>query len=282
MRRGVSTLLAGLLFAVPGPASAQQAPVHLSYVAWDDCIATTAVVRSFVEDALGVSVRRTEVSAADMWRLVAEGTADAHVCGWLPVTHGRYIDRHREAVENLGPHISGGARIGWVVPDYVPAQTVPDLRNQAALFGGRIVGIDPEAGLMTTSRKALKDYGLADFVLEAGSGSRMAEVLGDAIEARAPVVVTGWTPHWMFGLWPVRYLEDPLQVFGGDEVISTVVRKTLVTERPRLRRALNRFSWSIALLQEVMAEIRRGVSPDEAARRFLARYPDQVRVWKGL
>ncbi len=273
--------VAALAVAAPRPAAAQ-ATVRLAYVAWDDCVATSAVMQTLLEDALGRTVRLTEASAGEMWRQVADGEADGHLCGWLPVTHGRYIDRHRDAVENLGPHIPGGARIGLVVPDYVSLRAIDDLRRGGDQVENRIVGIDPESGLMAKTAKVLKDYALPDLTLVEGSGDAMAAALGDAIAARRPIVVTGWTPHWKFGVWRLRYLDDPLEVYGGDEVISTIVRRTLATDQPALHRVLDRFRWDVELLQGLMADIHDGARPGTAARRFLRRHPDLVRRWTRL
>ncbi len=65
------------------------------------------------------------------------------------------------------------------------------------------------AGIMKTSEQVLEKYDL-DFKLLASSGPAMTASLKDAIRRKKWIVVTGWRPHWMFGRWDLRFLEqDP-------------------------------------------------------------------------
>ncbi|UZP80807.1 glycine betaine ABC transporter substrate-binding protein [Paenibacillus polymyxa] len=51
---------------------------------------------------------------------------------------------------------------------------------------------------MKLTAKAMNDYGLSDWKLLESSGAAMTATLDKDIKAKQPIVVTGWTPHWMF------------------------------------------------------------------------------------
>ena len=98
-------------------------------------------------------------------------------------------------------------------------------------LGGRIIGIDPGAGIMAASEKALIEYEL-DYELVEGSDATMVATLKQAIDNNKWVVVTGWAPHWKFATWDLKFLDDPKGVYGEAETINTIVRKGLKEHLP--------------------------------------------------
>src|SRR5690606_32913440 len=123
-----------------------------------------------------------------------------------PVTHGAYYEKMKGQVVNLGVNYPG-AKIGLIVPEYVKANSIEDLKAMKDDFGGRIVGIDAGAGVMLKTDQAIKDYGL-DYKLVASSGSGMIAELTRAENDHKAVAVTGWIPHWMFAKWKLKFLDD--------------------------------------------------------------------------
>jgi len=111
-------------------------------------------------------------------------------------------------------------------------------------FDGKIIGIEPGAGLMSASEEAMEVYGLTDYELMDGSSATMAAALGNAIENEEWIIVTGWTPHWKFATWDLKYLEDPENVFGGDEQIHTMTRTGLAEDMPDVNAFLDNFNWT--------------------------------------
>ncbi len=77
-----------------------------------------------------------------------------------------------------------------------------------------ITGIEAGAGIMSSTQKAMKAYGLNDdkWQLQTSSTAAMTSTLGKAIKNHQPIVVTGWTPHWMFTKYNLKFLKDPKNV----------------------------------------------------------------------
>ena len=274
-------LTAFLLSVGPAGAADKNArPVRLVYVEWDCAAASTALAKAAIEDRLGLKVETMPVSAAAMWVGVASGDADAMLTAWLPITHGDYLKKNKDKVVDLGP-LAGGARLGWAVPDYVTVTSMADLDANADKFTNRIIGIDPGAGLMGLSEKAVEAYGYKKMRLDEGSGATMTAALGDAIRRNEWIVVTAWSPHWMFGRWKLRYLDDPKNTLGGEESIHTFVRMGLKEERPELYNFLDRFHYDdINQLQTLMDwNSVKGADAEANARRFMKENPELVDSW---
>jgi glycine betaine/proline transport system substrate-binding protein len=149
--------------------------------------------------------------------------------------------------------------------------------------GGRIIGIDPEAGIMAATERALDAYGLDDLRLVQGSEREMTEDLAHAIAGGRPIVVTGWQPHWMFGRWSLRFLDDPKKVYGGTGTIHTMVRPGLEVDDPGVYGVLDRFHWDPDAMNLLMVWIEQADDEDPyaAALRWLRSHPKDVDAWLG-
>ena len=253
--------------------------VELGYVQWDSEIASTHVVAAVIQDELGYDVNLTAVDAGPMWTGMARGDFDAITSAWLPGTHAAYLEETQDDILNLGPNLEG-AKIGWVVPEYVPVNSIDELNDYVDEFGGEITGIDPGAGLMAASEDALEEYDL-NYSLISGSDAAMTAALERAIQRDEWIVVTGWTPHWKFAAHDLKYLDDPLNVFGDAEHIATIVTPDLEERYPDVFNFLDNFYWSPEEMGEVMVYIEDGMEPFDAARQWLSENPDKVQEWLG-
>lgn len=265
--------------ATPATAEAPQThKIELAYVEWSSEVASTNVVRAVLEQ-LGHQVELTPVSAAVMWQAISSGDADAMVAAWLPTTHGHYLEKLQDKLVDLGPNLNG-TRIGLVVPDYVTIDSIPEIAEHAEKFDGKIIGIDPGAGIMSKTETALEAYGLDKIELMEGSGATMTAVLADAIRNEKWVAVTGWTPHWKFAKWNLKYLEDPQNVYGGSEQIHTVVRQGLQEDMPTVYQILDQFQWTPEDMQQLMVwNQEKGADPYQNAQRWVRENQEKVQQW---
>ncbi|KGE20856.1 glycine betaine ABC transporter substrate-binding protein [Paenibacillus wynnii] len=281
-KSGVIMLLLLMVVAVlAGCSSAEKKDkVKLAYVAWDSEIASTNVVKEVLESKLGLEVEMLQVDAGPMWAGIADGSADAMVAAWLPGTHASYIEKYGKDIEDLGANLEG-TKIGLAVPTYMDINSIEDLSNDTtgATLDHKIIGIEPGAGIMMASEKALAEYGLSDYTLVESSSAAMAQELKKAYDNNESIVVTGWTPHWMFANMDLKYLEDPKGVYGGDEQIHTMVRKGLNKDMPKMYKFMDQFQWTPEDMATVMVAIQGGQSPEEAAKVWVDGNPDKVNEW---
>ncbi|WP_079913408.1 glycine betaine ABC transporter substrate-binding protein [Paenibacillus sp. 32352] len=142
-----------------------------------------------------------------------------------------------------------------------------------------IIGIDPGAGIMQSTAQALKDYELTDWKLVEGSGAAMTAALDKAYKDKKPIIITGWTPHWMFGKYDLKYLKDPKNVYGGDEQIHTIARTGLKNDEPSAYSLLDKFEWTPEDMAKVMVDIQNGKKPEEAAAAWVKDNAAKVDEW---
>ncbi len=268
-----------LTAAFTGQAIAAQKTAQIAYVEWSCATASANVVKAVLEEKMDYEVELIPVSAAAMWQALATGDVDAITTAWLPTTHQHYYEKLKDDVENLGPNLEG-TRIGLVVPTYVTIDSIGEMNAHADKFDNQITGIDPGAGIMSKTEQAIEEYNLTDMELMESSGAMMTAVMKDKISKKEWVVVTGWTPHWKFGAWDLKYLEDPKGVYGGEEHIDTVVRKDLKEDKPDLYAFLKNFEWSPEDIQTVMAwNQEEDMDPQKSAKKWMKENPDKVNAW---
>lgn len=281
MMRRLLCLSAGLaLSAAAGLAAAAAKPeITIGYVdGWSDSVATTHVAAEVIREKLGYPVKLMPVAAGIMWQGVARGKLDAMLSAWLPATHGAYYSKMKDQVVDLGVNYPG-AKIGLIVPEYVKANSIEDLKAQKDEYDGRIVGIDAGAGVMLKTEQAIKDYGL-DYKLVASSGSGMIAELTRAENDKKAVAVTGWIPHWMFAKWKLKFLEDPKKVYGDEEHVDSVANPALEKKAPEVWALLKKLKWNDGQeIGEVMLAVQNGAKPEDAAKQWVASHPERVKQW---
>lgn len=142
-----------------------------------------------------------------------------------------------------------------------------------------ITGIDPGSGHMQASEKVLVEYDLSDWTLTSANGAAMTAALKKAYDNEEPIVVTGWNPHWKFITFDLKFLDDPLSIYGDEEQIHTYGRVGLQEDLPEAYTILERFHWTPEDMGEIMIDIEAGVSPEEAARNWIEKNQDKITEW---
>ncbi len=298
--RNILVVLAAAALLLPGSAAqaagADGKTIRIAHTNWSSSVATANLVKAVFQEKLGTPCELVKLPADKMWAAVAEGRADAMLSAWLPQTHAHYAEQFGGDVVDLGPNLKG-TKIGLVVPDvtsgrltagtgirnqpYMDIDSIPELKNHADKFDHRIVGIEPEAGIMRKTGQAMDAYGLENFRLVESSEVAVMAELSNAIRHQEWIVITGWLPHWSFARWSLKFLKDPKNVFGDRGHVNTVVRKGLKTDMPEAFGVLDRFFWRPQDVGQLMLWIResQGRFPYEKALRWMRTHPDKVAEW---
>lgn len=142
----------------------------------------------------------------------------------------------------------------------------------------KITGIDAGAGVVQAAEQAVEDYGL-EYTVQTSSGAAMTQALSDALAANEPIIVTGWSPHWKFAKYDLKYLEDPKGSFGGAEHINTIARLGLKEDAPDAYTILDRFYWTSEDMENVMLQVNEGADVEDVARQWITDNADKVSEW---
>ncbi|MDZ7640978.1 MAG: glycine betaine ABC transporter substrate-binding protein [Desulfurivibrio sp.] len=271
-------MLAAMLVAAP----VQAEPIRIGWTAWSDAEFVTRLAQRLIEEEMGYEVELIQTDIAPQYQGLASGDIDMMLMSWLPNTHEDYMDKLGNRIVNLGP-LYGYARLGWVVPDYIPESklsSIEDLKKKEVRdkLDDRITGIDPGAGLTRLSKDALDTYGLDGYELQISSGAGMTSALDRAIRRDEWIVVTGWSPHWMFGAYDLRYIEDPRGALGGLERIHALTRQGFPEEYVEVTMMITRMYLDLEVLEEAMFYAQEN-SYEEAVTRFIKDYPQYVDYW---
>ena len=219
MNRKLITASAVATLTVGAVSSAQAADeLRVGWVAWADAEFMTKLAEDVITENFDTEVELIQTGAAPQYTGLANGDIDLILDSWQPVTHEDYIDEYGDEIVDLGV-LYGGAKLGWIVPEQTynnGLQSIEDLKKEKWQdeLRGQIQGIDPGAGITRLSHQAIEDYEL-DYNLIEASGAAMTAALDRAVSRGNPIVVTGWSPHWKFGAYDLKYLEDPKGTLGG-------------------------------------------------------------------
>ncbi|MCS3923748.1 glycine betaine ABC transporter substrate-binding protein [Methanosalsum natronophilum] len=256
----------------------------IGYVTWDGEVASTNVMKQVLEQA-GYDVEIIAVDAGPLYQGLAQGQFDFTTSAWLPHTHGHYMEQYGDDFEEVSTNLEG-CKIGLVVPQYVEIDSIEELNDHKDQFDGQIIGIEPGAGIMKSTESSTEGEGAIDaydldYELVASSSAGMAAELRTAVQNEEWIVVTGWSPHWKFDRWDLKYLDDPEGSYGDAEYVATLARAGLQEDKPELYDIISRFYWEQDDIQEVMMNIEDGMSPEDAAALWVEENQDTVNEWIG-
>jgi glycine betaine/proline transport system substrate-binding protein len=251
--------------------------VKITYPDWPEGVLLTHMAASVLEDKMGYEVKLTLADPEVIYDSVATGTQDVYLDAWLPFTHSLYWEKHAFNLERLGTVIQR-ARIGLAVPTYVEVDSINDLNEHRAALDGKIIGIEEDAGITTMTNRAIDEYKLEFKQINSGSAA-MTTALERAIAAKKPIVMTGWTPHWMFARYELKMLQDSKNVYQPDG-IRKFARLGFSEDFPDANRFLKRFALTEEQLNALLLEIHDAKqSQDVIIDNWLSANADIVEAW---
>ncbi|MFJ9817202.1 ABC transporter permease/substrate binding protein [Streptomyces sp. NPDC101151] len=256
--------------------------IRIGYIPWDEGIASTFLWKELLEER-GFKVTTSQYAAGPLYTGLATGQLDFETDSWLPTTHAEYWKKYGTRLDDLGKWF-GPTSLELTVPSYVKdVNSLEDLKDHASEFGGKIVGIEPSAGMMGLLKdKVLKEYGLeGTYDVVDGSTPAMLAELKRAYAKKQPVVVTLWSPHWAYSDYGLKKLKDPKGAWGAGDGVHTLARKGFAADNPRVGRWLKDFSMTEKQLTGLEAQIQKSGKGKEqdAVRTWLKRNPGLLDKW---
>lgn len=259
------------------PKPADKGTVKIGFVNWAECIAVSNLWKVILEDQ-GYKVELTQLDVAPLFVGLSKGDIDVFMDSWLPVTHESYWKEYKDNLEDYGIWYQEPAKIGIVVPKYVTIDSIAEMKDQADKFDSKIIGIDPGAGIMKAAARANESYNLGFEVVQ-GSEPAMMAALEKAYRNNEWIAITGWSPHWMFAKYDLKYLDDPKKEFGEAEEIHILANKEFSSKQPEVAAMLKKFKMSDAQIGSLEALINEGMAPIDAAKKWIEDNKSVVDSW---
>ncbi|MDO5737575.1 MAG: glycine betaine ABC transporter substrate-binding protein [Propionibacteriaceae bacterium] len=241
----VSALVLGLSLAACGAdsepttgtdgATEDLGTINLGFVAsWTDGLSTAYLLDNQLTK-MGYTVEMDEIGdAALIYAALSKGDVDMYPSAWPEVTHADYMKTYGDKIDDIGTYYDN-AQLTWAVPEYMDdVNSIEDLKGMGAEFGGKVIGIEPGAGLTKASlENVLPDYELkGEYELVTSSTPAMLAELKKATGAEKSIVVTLWQPFWANAAFPVKTLEDPKGALGGAEGLHFLGKTGFADEYP--------------------------------------------------
>ena len=214
---------------------------------WDEGVAASELWKAILDEK-GYNVELEYADAAPVFSGLSTGDYDLNLDVWLPVTHGTYLDEYGDDIVDLGTWNKESKNAIAVNAD-APIDSLDELEANADLFGNRIVGIEPGAGLTeATTNEVIPGYGLEDMEYQTSSTAAMLTELTAATEAGENIAVTLWEPHWAYGVFPLKNLEDPKGALGGVESLHAYGKAGFEDDFPQVAKWLDGFEMDLEML----------------------------------
>ncbi|WP_245186095.1 glycine betaine ABC transporter substrate-binding protein [Frigoribacterium sp. PvP032] len=275
----------GLTACTPGgpPAAAldngDQGEITIAvFAGWPEGIAASELWSAVLEDE-GYDVTLTDIDVAPGYSGVASGDYDLVLDSWLPDTHAAYLDEFGADLTDLGPWYTD-ARNTIVVNDDAPITSLDELAANADLFGSRIVGLEPGAGLTKiTEEQAIPTYGLEDMEFITSSTAALLTELQAADAAGENIVATLARPHWAYEAYGLRDLVDPEGAMGAAEEIHALGSPTFDDDFATAGGWLRDFSMSddeLLSLCNLLFNENSGSDYEPLVREWMAEHGDYV------
>lgn len=251
--------------------------ITIGYIDWDEDIAVTHLFKKVLEDK-GYTVKLQHLSdAGPAFIGLDKGQIDLFLDAWLPVTHKDYWDRYGKNLTDIGTWYSN-AKLTIAVPEYMKIDSVEQLPSVKSQINSKIVGIEPGAGLTKAVNSALKDYNLSGITQQTSSTPAMLAALKKATDAKDPIAVALWRPHWAYSAYPIKDLKDPKNVLGDAEKIHSVGTKDFAKDFPEVTSMLKKFSMNDPKLSQLEEDVLRknGKNYAKGVDEWLKKNPDFV------
>lgn len=144
-----------------------------------------------------------------------------------------------------------------------------------------ITGLEPGAGQTELNDQAIDEYeNLAGWEQQTSSTGAMLSALDEAYKNEEPIMITAWSPHFMFAKWDIKYLEDPKGIFGEEIYAATLVREGLQDEMPTAYTVMEQFNWDISEVDAALLKAEEeGFEMDEIAQQWIDENEETVAVW---
>jgi len=221
---------------------------------WDEGIAASELWKAILEEK-GYDVELEYADVVPVFSGLSSGDYDFTMDVWLPGTHKEYVDQFGDDITDLGSW-NDESKLTIAVNEDAPIDSLEELAANSDLFGDQIIGIEPGAGLTTiTTNEVIPTYGLDDMNYITSSTAAMLVELDAATKAGENVVVTLWEPHWAYGAFPLKNLEDPEGALGGTEGLHTFSRADFADDQPEVAAWLGNFEMDLDTLYSLEQEM---------------------------
>lgn len=272
-------MAAAVALGLAAPVSAQDKVIQIGTMAWEDLTPITGITKKVLEDK-GYTVNVTEFSEWGIaYAALTKGDVQIMVSQVDYAAHD-YWQRNKNRLEKIAP-VSYGLYQGIAVPKYVPIDSIEQMNENADKFGGKIIGIEPGAGVMREAADVVSGYGL-DLKLVEGSTAAMTAALKAATDRKEWAAVIVWEPSWMVQKYDTKFLADPKGIFAPPQGYYWIGQKGFSESNPEAREIIAGVYVPLADITAINAAVNDGKTMDSAVADWTAAHADLMERWSNI
>ncbi|MDT1064467.1 glycine betaine ABC transporter substrate-binding protein [Paracoccus sp. CPCC 101403] len=272
-------MAAAVALGLAAPVSAQDKVIQIGTMAWEDLTPITGITKKVLEDK-GYTVNVTEFSEWGIaYAALTKGDVQIMV-SQVDYAAQDYWQRNKNRLEKIAP-VSYGLYQGIAVPKYVPIDSIEQMNENADKFGGKIIGIEPGAGVMREAADVVSGYGL-DLKLVEGSTAAMTAALKAATDRKEWAAVIVWEPSWMVQKYDTKFLADPKGIFAPPQGYYWIGQKGFSESNPEAREIIAGVYVPLADITAINAAVNDGKTMDSAVADWTAAHADLMERWSNI
>ena len=267
---------------------------------WSAAKLTTVILSEVAAQhpELGVGkIDSTTLGPAPAWAGAQRGDVDLLAEVAMP-NQQELADKAKDKV-SLVHQTYGDAQQGWFVPTYAtqPGQplagltSVTQLNDYAGPLNNKLVDADPSFITTQQNAKRLEGYGLTLEQVASSESAQLAE-LRRAYQAKEPILVYLYHPHWVFAEFEMTQLQEPnpytpdcfttgngacaMPSYAAWTAASTKVQQ----DAPKFYAMLQKFEIPVPDMEGMLKSV--DVDKKDAtavAKEWLAANPQKVQEW---
>ena len=281
-------LLASVMLAVTTAAAQAAEPescktVRMADVGWTDNTAQNGLFKTVLK-GLGYTPEDQVLALPVIMEGLKNKDLDVFLDNWMPSNAANvqpYLDA--KTLDMLDANLSG-AGYGPVVPDYVAAGGVKDVKDLAKFadkFDKKFYGIEPGNDGNKIVQAKIDDpaNGLQGWEMVESSEQGMLAQAQASIQNQEWIAFLGWTPHPVMGKMNLVYLTGFENDGFGDAQIKTLTRAGYTGECPNVGKLLSNLKFDLAMESAIMSAIDGGAEGEKASKEWLTANPGVLDSW---
>ncbi len=283
-----ATALASCVAALTSPAAMAAEPdacktPHMADVGWTDNTAQNGIFNTVLK-GLGYKAKIDNLALPVILESLKNKQLDLFLDNWMPSNASGlqpYLDA--KTIESLKPDLKG-AGYGPVVPDYVAAAGIKDIKDlgpNGDKFDHKFYGIEAGNDGNKIVQKKIDDpaNNLKGWQLVESSEQGMLVEAQKLMAKKEWVVFLGWAPHPVMGKMPLVYLTGFESDGFGDAQVNPLTRVGYSQDCPNMGKLLSNLEFTLPMESAVMEDIGNNVDGDKAGAKWLKANPDVLAKW---
>jgi len=281
-------LLATALVAVSAVAAQAAEPescktVRMADVGWTDNTAQNGLFKTVLK-GLGYETKDQVLALPVIMESLKNKDLDIFLDNWMPSNAANvqpYLDA--KTLDMLDPNLTG-AGYGPVVPGYVAAAGVKDVKDLAAngdKFEKKFYGIEPgnDGNKIVQAKIDDPKSGLQGWTLVESSEQGMLAQAEKSMKKKEWIVFLGWAPHPVMGKMDMVYLTGFESDGFGDAKIRTLTRPGYSAECSNVGKLLANLKFTLPMESTIMQTIGDGADGEKASADWLKANPTVLDAW---